>query len=214
MFRRFTSPFQEFGLFAGLLYAIDRRFQRVSSSLRLYVYDLMVQPIPDNPLLPTRLTKHLEVREIKRDDPEINLIPAERPEIIEFRFEQGGICLGAFQGGEFLGCIWFCFGVYEEDEVRCTFVLAPAEEAVFDFGLYLFPKHRMGLGFIGIWNGANKFLRRRGIKYSFSRVSRFNLASGRAHEHLGWKRVARAVFLQAWHLEFMVATIFPYVNML
>ena len=135
-----------------------------------------------------------------------------RPEIKESRFKQNAICLGAFNKGQFVGYIWFCFNAYEEDEVRCTFVLTPPGESVFDFDLYIFPEHRMGLGFVGIWNGANRFLRSRGIKFWFSRLTRFNLASRRAHQHLGWKRVGSAVFLQAWRVEFMMATIFPYVH--
>jgi len=211
MLGKLTSPFREFGLFAGLLYAIDRGFRRLSPGLRLYVYQLMVQPIPDKLLLPAPLTKHLEIRQIRRGDPEVARMPA-RPEIKESRFEQEAICLGAFRRGQFIGYIWFCFRAYEEDEVRCTYVLPDNDQAVFDFDLYLFPEHRMGIGFLGIWNGANEFLRSRGIKFSFSRLTRFNLASARAHEHLGWKLVGHAIFLQAWSVEFMVATISPYLH--
>jgi hypothetical protein len=202
---------REFGLFAGLLYTIDRLFSRLSTELRLYVYQLMVQPIPDRPLLSARFTKQLEIREIGRGDPEVALMPA-RPEIKESRFRQNAICLGAFHKGRFIGFIWFCFGAYEEDEVRCTYVLPAGDRAVFDFDLYLFPEHRMGIGFIGLWNGANEFLRNRGVRFSFSRLTRFNVASRRAHDHLGWKRVGNAIFLRAWGLEFMVATVSPYLH--
>jgi len=212
MLRKLASPFKEFGFISGLLFAIDRVLVRVSPALRLYVYDFMVQPIPDKPLLPERLTKNLEIREIRRGDPEVDLMPA-RPEIKESRFAQNAICLGAFKKGQFIGYMWFCFRTYEEDEVRCTYVVTPAKEAVFDFDLYLFPQHRMGLGFVGIWNGANKFLHERGIKFTFSRLTRFNTASRRAHHHLGWKLVGRAVFLQAWRLEFMMATLFPFLHL-
>ncbi|MFO1430041.1 MAG: N-acetyltransferase [Candidatus Competibacteraceae bacterium] len=210
MLDKLTGPFKEFGFFAGLLYAIDRVFLRLSPRLRLYFYELMVQPIPEKPLLPVRFAKGIDIREIKRGDPELDLMPI-RPEIKKLRFEQNAICLGAFQKDQFIGYIWFCFRAYEEDEVRCTFVLTPEDQAVFDFDLYLFPEYRMGLGFIGIWNGANAFLRSRGIKFTFSRLTRFNLASRRAHEHLGWKCVGRTVFLQVWRFELMVATIFPYL---
>jgi hypothetical protein len=212
MFRRLTSSFREFGLFAGLLYAIDRVFCRLSPGLRLYFYHLMVQPIPDKPLLPARLTRQLEIREVKRGDSEVAVMPA-RPDIKESRFEQNAICLGAFRNNQFIGYIWFSFSAYEEDEVRCTYVLPAWGQAVFDFDLYLFPEHRMGIGFIGIWNGANEFLRSRGIKFSFSRLTRFNVASQRAHDHLGWKLVGRTVFLKVWDLQLMVATIFPYLHL-
>ncbi len=209
---KLTSPFREFGLFAGLLYAIDRGLYRLSPHTRLYFYELLVQPIPEGPLLADRYAKAFEIREIKRGDPEIAIMPA-RAAIKELRFAQKAICLGLYQKVKFLGHIWFCFGSYEEDEVRCTFVLPQGEEAVFDFDLYLFPEHRMGLGFVAIWNGANEFLRRRGVRFSFSRLTRFNLASRRAHKHLAVKTVGRAFFLQAWFVEFMVATIPPYLHL-
>jgi hypothetical protein len=172
----------------------------------------MVQPIHDKPLLPSHLGKHLEVREVKPGDPELDLLPI-RPQIRESRFAQNAMCLGAFQRGRLIGAMWFCFETYREDEVRCTYIVRPSEEAVFDFDFYIFPEHRLGIAFIGIWNGANAFLQTRGIKYTFSRLTRFNLASRRAHAHLGWRLVGRALFLQAWCLEIMIATLFPYIHM-
>jgi hypothetical protein len=212
MLHRLTSPLREFGLVAGLLYATDRLLSSLSPAFRLYFYELMAQPIPDRPLLPARFAKQLEIREVKQGDPEVDLMPARR-DIKESRFKQNAICLGAFQKGQFIGYIWFCFHTYEEDEVRCTYVLPAGNQAVFDFDLYVFPEYRMGVGFTGIWNGANEFLRRRGIKVSFSRLTKFNVASRRAHDHLGWKRVGQAVFLQAWRLELMLAAISPYVHL-
>lgn len=212
MFHKIISPFKEFGLFPGLIYIIDRFFGVFSSNLRLFCYELLVQPIPEKPLIPPNMTKQLEIQEIKHGDPEIDLMPA-RPDIKESRFNQNATCLGVYQGGKFIGYIWLCFHAYEEDEVRCTFIPSPENEAVFDYDLYIFPEYRMGLAFLGLWNGTNEFLRNRGIKYSFSRLTRFNLQSRRSHQHLGCKRVAQAVFLKIWQVEFMVATIFPYINL-
>lgn len=42
-------------------------------------------------------------------------------------------------------------------------------------------------------------------------MTRFNLPSRRAHARLGAKCAARAVFVQAWRLEMMLASTFPYV---
>ena len=47
MWSKLAGPFREFGFFAGLLYAIDRVLRRLSPNLRLYAYELMVQPITD-----------------------------------------------------------------------------------------------------------------------------------------------------------------------
>ena len=211
MLRKISGPFREFGYAAGLFYAIDRVLSSLSPRLRLYVYELMVQPITNKPLLPVALDKQLEIREIKAADPEMALMLV-RPEVIQARLAQNAVCLGAFRKGVLIGYMWFCNQTYDEDEVRCTFVLGRARESVFDFDFYLFPEHRMGLGFVGLWNGANEFLSRRGIHYTFSRLTRFNVASRRAHQHLGWKVVGRALFLRAWRLEIMAATLFPFVN--
>jgi hypothetical protein len=212
MFQRIASPFREFGSAAGLLYAVDRVLSRLSTQLRLYVYEIMVQPISAKPLLPGGFRKQLAIREIRHGDPEIALMPV-RPEVMAARLGRNATCLGAFRDDTLIGYMWFCGPTYEEDEVRCTYCVSPPEQAVFDFDFYLFPEHRLGLGFVALWNGANEFLTRRGVRYTFSRLTRFNLASRRAHRHLGWKLVGRAIFLQAWQAEFMAATIFPFVHL-
>jgi hypothetical protein len=211
MLRKISGPFREFGPAAGLLYAIDRVLSILSPGLRLYFYELMVQPITDKPLLPGAFAKQLEIREIKAGDPELALMPV-RPDAMLDRFTQNAVCLGAFRKDALIGYMWFCARAYNEDEVRCTYILDPERESVFDFDFYLFPEHRMGLGFVGLWNGANEFLSRRGIRYTFSRLTRFNLTSRRAHQHFGWKRVGRALFLRVWRLQVMVATLFPFVH--
>lgn len=171
----------------------------------------MVQPIPNKPLLPASMTKSFECREIKRGDP---VLAHMHPplEIIEFRFNQNAICLGVFKKEEFIGYIWFNFGQYIEDEARCLYLLEPKGKSVFDFDLYLFPEHRFGLGFMVIWEEANKFLRQRGIQQSFSRLTSYNIASKKAHDHLEWKHVGQAYYLKLWGFEFMLATISPYLG--
>lgn len=212
MLEKLTSPFKEFGLFAGLIYLFDQAIARLSTSLRLFFYELMIQPIPLDAFLPARITASLEFREIKRQDPDLEKIQVPR-EIIEFRFDQGAICLGAYKEQELIGYIWFSFETYAEDEVRCTFVLHPKDESVFDFDLYVFPDYRLGYGFVSLWDGANVFLRNQGVRYTYSRLSRFNTSSRRAHAHLGWKCVGRCLFLKIWNAELMLATVSPYVHL-
>jgi hypothetical protein len=210
MLRWMTGPFREFGIVAGTLYATDRLLQKLSPRLRLYAYEFVAQPIPDKPLLRPGHVKGFEFREIKRDDPEVGLMPA-RAEIKEQRFERGAVCLGAYRKTTLIGYIWLGFREYEEDEIRCTYSLAEPARSVFDFDVYLFPEHRMGLGFMAIWHGANEHLRNRGVRFTFSRVSRSNLASRRSHARLGARIVGRAIFLQAWGSEWMLSTLSPYL---
>jgi hypothetical protein len=209
-FRRLAGPLQEFGWAAGMLYLLDRLLRNLSPDLGLYVYELMVQPITGKPLLPANLVRNLAFAEIRPGDAHIDRMPV-RPEILVSRFEQGARCLGVFRKEVLIGYLWFCFGQYEEDEVRCTYRLVVADQSVFDFDLYVFPEHRMGIGFMAIWHGANEYLHARGVRYTFSRLTRFNLASRRAHAHLGWKCTARAVFFKAWRLEVMFASAAPYL---
>lgn len=211
MLAKLLSPFKEFGFVAGLLYAVDRSLQQISPKLRLYSYEMLMQPIAQEPLLPERLAKSLEIRELFAGDPEIDEMPV-RPEVKVARFRQNATCLGAYQKNQFIGYMWFCCHAYEEDEVRCTFVLPEDSQSVFDFDFYLLPKHRMGLGFLGLWNGANEYLRKRGIKYSFSRIARVNLLSRRAHMQLGARRVGRVFVLRLWQGEVMAATLSPYLH--
>jgi len=209
MWNKLAGPFREFGLADGALYAADRVLRRISPKLGLYVYELMVQPIGGKALLPPNLAKNLSFVDIVRGDPALDLMPA-RPEIKQARFDQGAICLGVYRKGNLIGFAWFCFRAYEEDEVRCTYQLAQPDCSVFDFDFYVFPEHRMGIGFLAVWHGANEYLRARGIRYTFSRLTRFNVASRRAHAHLGWKCVGRAIFLQAWKLELMLSSLAPF----
>lgn len=212
MWRRIVGPFKEFGLGAGFLYALDRVLRSLSPRLGLFVYELMVQPISGKAMLPANLAKNLSFSEIVRGHPDVALMPA-RDDIKALRFEQGARCLGVYRKGMLIGYLWMCFKRYEEDEVRCTYALAEPEVSVFDFDLYVMPEHRLGIGFMAIWHGANQFLHERGVRYTFSRLTRFNLASRRSHAHLGWKCVGRALFLQAWRVEMMLSTLSPFVGL-
>lgn len=210
MLRRVVGPFKEFGLAVGVLYAVDRVLRSLSPRLGLQVYELMAQPVSAVPLLPLGRTRHLTFAEIPCGDPAIGRMPA-RADIKALRFEQGATCLGVYRKGELIGYVWFCFGRYDEDEVRCTYELAAPVQSVFDFDLYVLPEHRMGTAFASIWHSANEYLRERGIYATYSRMTRFNLASRKAHARLGARRVGRAFFFQAWALEAMLASVRPYV---
>ncbi len=212
LLRRIAGPFREFGALAGLLYSVDRLLAGLSRRCRLHVYELMVQPITSHPLLARKFSAGLQIREIGCGDSEIKLMPV-RPEVMDARLRQRATCLGAFRNEQLVAYMWFCPERYEEDEVRCTYMLEPSERSVFDFDFYVFPEHRLGIAFVALWNGANSYLYARGIRYTFSRLTRFNLASRRAHRHLGWKRVGSAVFLQLWGLEAMFATLPPFVRL-
>jgi hypothetical protein len=209
MIDRLVSPFREFGLFCGALYAADRLLTRLSPRLRVFVYDLMVQPIPLTPILAPKRVRNLSVRELKSGDPDLSAVVAPPP-VQRSRFAQNSVCLATYSKNRLVGYIWLRFESYEEDEVRCTFVVNPAGKAVFDFDLVVLPEYRMGFGFAAVWHCTNEYLRNRGVHYTFSRLTRFNLASRRAHAHLGCKRAGSAVILKLWAVEIIACTLAPY----
>jgi hypothetical protein len=71
-----------------------------------------------------------------------------------------------------------------------------APRAVFDFDVYVKPEHRMGLGFMAVWDSLLQELRQSGVELSYSRISRFNLASLRAHARLGARPIGQVTFLR------------------
>jgi hypothetical protein len=102
---------------------------------------------------------------------------------------------------------------YREDEVRCTFRLPDPAHSVFDFDLYVLPNHRAGIGFLAVWQGFNIYQRQRGVDMSYSRMTRFNLPSRRAHARLGARCVGRLLVLRIGLLELTLATMHPFVAM-
>lgn len=207
---KLAGVFRDFGFAAGLLYLADQALRRLSPRLGLQVYELMAQPISAAPLLPLARTRTLSFAEIARGDPAVEAIPA-REDIKAQRFAQGAKCLGVYRKGALIDYIWFRFGSYDEDEVRCTYVLAAPEQSVVDFDLVVLPEHRMGTAFASIWHAANEYLRERGVVASYSRMTRFNLASRNAHARLGSVRVGSAVFVQFGPIEAMLASVRPFV---
>ena len=210
--KRLSSPFREFGLLSGALYTLDQLFDRAGLRLRVCDYELMVQPVAEKAMAPANLTKSFSVREVHEGDPLLDAMPPPA-EVIADRFRQSAVCLAAFQRETFIGYQWLCFGPYQEDEVRCTFIPLPDDKAVFDFDFYLFPEHRLGLGFVALWDRANAYMRERGIEYTTSRVSRYNVASRKSHEHLGWRCIGRAVFFSGKRAQLMMSTVSPYVSL-
>lgn len=210
MFQKLASPFRTFGIVAGTAYALDRVMGRISPSLSLAVHDWMVQPITSKPLLPKRLASAYTTRFIEDDEALVSAMPI-RPEILASRRAQGTRCLGTFRKGNLVGYLWLAFDQYEEDEARCIFALQPAEQSVFDFDFYVLPEYRGGLAFAAIWHGASQLLYARAVRYSYSRLDYFNRASAKAHDHLGWRRVGRALILKLWGVELILATKSPRV---
>lgn len=208
-FNKLRSVLDEFGAKAPL-YLLNRALD--GTSFGLHVYHLVAQPVPARPLLPPARGRTIDVRLLARGDAALTGLPLTR-ETLDYRFDQGAICLGAFKGGAIIGCLWLCLGPYLEDEVRCRFVPLPVGRASWDFDVYLLPEHRVGFGFARLWDEANNLLRARGIAWSISRISVLNMKSLAAHDRLGICKLATAAYLRMGRLQLMLASLPPFVHL-
>ena len=117
----------------------------------------------------------------------------------------------SIKNDQLAACAWFAFGEFEEDEVRCTYVLP--DKAVWDFDIFVFPEYRIGRVFLQTWQEANRVLSGRGYAYSLSRISAYNKHSIRSHEKLGAKKVGSALFLRVGRAQIMIASRRPHFSL-
>ena len=88
----------------------------------------------------------------------------------------------------------------------------PAGQAAWDFDVYVDPEHRSGLGFARLWDEANGWLRRRGVAFSWSRISAFNPGSLASHARLGARVAGKATFFRLGPCQLMIASLPPYFH--
>lgn len=207
--QKLWSVFEEFGP-KGILYLLTRALE--GTPFGLYCYHIVAQPVPGGPLLPAGRGRSIEVRELKPGDPAFAQLPL-TADVLERRFSQNAICLGAFKNGAAIGCLWLCIGPYDEDEVRCRFIPQPAGRAAWDFDVYLHPEHRLGLGFARLWDEANRRLRESGVAWSMSRISTLNLKSLAAHRRLGIRQLGTATFVRFGRAQLMMTLLPPYIHL-
>lgn len=206
-----SSVVSELGPINGLLYGIDRTFVQLGGFVRLYSYCLVAQPVADSRFLPPRRGQAIEVRNIGCDDPALASMPLTN-NVLQARYRQDSVCLGAFKGGRLIGYLWLCIGSYIEDEVRCRFLCFPEDRASWDYDVYLLPEHRSSLAFARLWDSANEYLRTRGVAWSFSRISAYNSISLSSHRRLKATLLGKSFFLRLAAWQIMVSTLPPYVH--
>jgi hypothetical protein len=213
MLARVRSAIGDWGWFATALYAFDRASTRVfRGKLRVYFYRLEVQPVPVKPLLPPHRGRQFVIRALTNTDLALTHIP--RPQsVIQDRFRQGGICLGAFQGEQLVGQLWMQFNAYREDEVRCLFCLIPPQKLAWDYDVFVDPQFRASFVFARLWDEAFNILRSQGIEWSASRVSAWNTTSLKSHARLGAREVGCALFFVIGKVQLTLANTQPFVHL-
>jgi hypothetical protein len=211
MFRRLRSAIAELGPLNAVLYGLNRVFERARFAPRVFHYKLVVQPVLTSRLCPEGLGRDMLVRSIDHDEVWIDRMPITES-AKRARLRQDTTCLGAFRNDEMIGYLWVCRGGYEEDEVRCRFEPLPAEAAVWDFDLYVFPQHRLGPAFARLWDETYSRLRAGGVLWTFSRISALNPRSLAVHRRLEARILGSAIFLKSRRFQLMLATVPPYVH--
>jgi hypothetical protein len=212
LFSKFLDLSTELGRLNALYWSVNRLFRKLRVPFRIFRYLFVAQPVAPSPFLPDRLGRSIAIRRLGRDDPALKGLPV-GDEVLHYRFDQDAVCFGAFQNGSIVGCLWLCLGGYDEDEVRCRYELAPAKATSWDFDVYVAPEARGGFAFLRLWDAANAYLRDQGVSWSLSRISAFNPDSLRAHQTLGARRIASALFLRMGRLQLMVSSVRPYPHL-
>lgn len=201
----------QMGWLNAALYLLARLLQRVSGGRwALFHYLFVAQYVGDQPLQPLR-GADIAVHMADAADPPPPDYP--RPsEVVRARHAQGAQTLAAWRNGRLAGFLWLIQDAYQEDEVRARYRLA-SSRAGWDFDVWVHPDERLGWVFRRLWEAARQHLRRRGIRWSCSRISAFNPASLRAHGQIGVVRLGRALFLRCGGWQWMLASLRPYVHL-
>ncbi|MYM67259.1 hypothetical protein GTP45_10495 [Pseudoduganella sp. FT55W] len=203
--------FAQLGLLNTALYLVARLLERASGGRwTLLRYVFVAQYVSDAPLLPMR-GADIEIRMPGADA----ALPAgypRPPQVVRARYAQGAQTLCAWRNGGLAGFLWLIAEAYDEDEVRVRYRLASSRLG-WDFDVWVRPEERLGWVFRRLWEAARQHLRRRGVRWTCSRISAFNAASLRAHAQIGTVRLGHAVFLRCGAWQWMIASLWPYVHL-
>ena len=211
MFSKWRQLTAELGRRAALVYTLSKLASAMHLPLQIRYYHIVAQPILCTPRLSKKRRALWRWEQLTQDDPRLAKLPLEDA-VLKLRFSQGTQCFGLFQAEQLVAYIWLARGCYFEDEVRCQFLLSNIDESVWDFDVYVFPKHRMGFAFMALWDAADEFLRERNVRWSFSRISAFNRQSVRSHESLGATRCASAIFFTLGKMQISLITQQPRIH--
>lgn len=210
---RLKSVFNQFGVREGLYYLAAKALSAASRGHITFIrYHFVAQPIPETSTPGNRTSAKSTVRIVSPGDPVVASFP--RPaEVIANRFANGSTCFVAETNGRFSGFLWLAHGAYEEDEVRCRYVLADPSRCAWDYDVYVEPDFRIGRTFSRLWEAANTHLASEGVRWSLSRISAFNPASLAAHRRLGIRKVATASFLKCGRVQLSALDRRPYLHL-
>jgi hypothetical protein len=198
-----------FGWTTGTLYLLALAFQRFCPFFSIGKYYVVAQPVSARRLLPENRGKNVLILQIDRDHPLISGLPRPRDEIVR-RFAGGALCFLATRQDRIIGHLWITQSLYREPFHRCEVAPKPLGRTAWDFDMWIAPDERLGLAFARLWDQCNSYLRERGVAWTCSRVSAFNLATLKAHERLGMRVMHTLVYLGAGPVELLMANVAPF----
>lgn len=212
MISKFRDLSNELGFINALYWIVNRLFDRAHIPIRILRYYFIAQPVAPGAMLPARRGRSIEIRMLQPHDSALKDLPLDDA-VLMYRFGQNAVCFGAFQDNSIVGCLWVCLATYNEDEVRCRYMLEPAKNTAWDFDVYVTPAARGGFAFLKLWDAANAYLRERNVDWSLSRISAFNPVSLRSHDNFGARRLASALFLRVGQLQLLLSSLKPFVHL-
>lgn len=212
MIRALAYDIRNIGFAGWFAYVIDRSLSLISrGAIRFTALWFYAQPVEqistikrrDEDRIRTELAGPGQVPDASFGRP-LGAIPE--------RFEQGSTCIAAFNGDQLAGFMWLQFESLRERLVRCDFVPLPQGRASWDFDVFVAPPFRMGRTFGRLWSHAKSYLQERGIETTLSWVAFDNMASRRAHERMGARRVGWALILTVGKAQLLLASTSPYIH--
>ena len=215
---RIRSSITELGWRDSAWHALARLLQRVPGGrCALHRYQFVAQAVAPGSLCGGRgkaivVTPCVDIETL----PPASRRPPRPPASLQARFRQGARCLLAKRSSAtqtpLAGWLWMVHGACQEDEVRARYVL-PSPQSSWDLDVWVHPELRGGLVFARLWEEANTLLHGQGVRWSCSRISRFNRASLAAHARLGTLDLGTATFLRCGRWQWMVASRPPYLHL-
>lgn len=187
------------------LYRLHRLLQKLSGHrASLHVYLFCAQPLGTDELRKVRDDASTRVLHVGPEAAVLKEFP--RPlNVLAQRFAAGATCFTVFVKEQFAGHLWLASKHYDEDEVRCRYVL-PDAATVWDYDVYIAPAFRATRAMARLWKGVDTVLHAQGIKWSASRISLYNPASVQTHERLGAQHLCTGAFLTLGALQFSLFT--------
>ena len=220
MLQRLSASLNELGWRDSAWLAVARLLERVPGGrCALHRYQFVAQAVAPGSLCRGRgqaitVTPCLEEADLPPG-------PERRPGALRERYRQGAQCLLARSSHDagkdtgkasMAGWIWLLRHGCQEDEVRARYALA-SQQSSWDLDVWVHPAQRGGLVFARLWEEANAVLYAQGVRWSCSRISRFNRASLGAHARLGTHALGTATFIRCGRWQWMAASLPPYVHL-